>query len=55
MKKRIFNWNHSRNKKYEGRTCPPFDFAEACCKDIVIWWSETQFCIDMDRIDEVKR
>ncbi len=55
MKKRIFNWNHSKNKKYEGRECLNFDFVEACNKEVVIWWNETQFCVDIDRIDEVKK
>ena len=55
MKKRIFNWSHSKNKKYADRKCPNFDFVEACNRDIVIWWSETQFCIDIDRINEVKK
>lgn len=54
MKKRIFNWDHSKNKKYRNRKLPHFDFIKACGKDIVIWWDENQFCVDMDRIDEVK-
>ena len=54
MKKRIFNWNHSKNKKHIGRHCPHFDFIEGCVKDIVIWWNENQFCIDMDRISEIE-
>lgn len=53
MKKRIFNWDHSKNKKYVDRECPNFDFVEGCARDIVIWWDENQFCIDIDRIDEV--
>ena len=53
MKKRIFNWNHSKNKKYQNRKCPNFDFVDACARDIVMWWNENQFCIDMDRINEV--
>ena len=53
MKKRIFNWDHSKNKKYQNRKCPNFDFVDACTRDIVIWWNENQFCIDMDRINEV--
>jgi hypothetical protein len=55
MKKRIFNWHHSKNKRYAGRKCPNFDFVEACVKDIVIWWDENQYCVDMDRINEVKK
>lgn len=55
MKKRIFNWGHSKDRRYTGRKCPSFDFIEACKRDIVIWWNENQFCIDMDRIDEVKK
>lgn len=54
MKKRIFNWSHSKNKKYDSRRLPEIDFIKACEKDIVIWWAENQFCVDMDRIDEVK-
>ena len=50
MKKRIFNWNHSKNKKYAGRNCPNFDFVEGCADGTVIWWNECQFCIDMDKL-----
>jgi len=45
IKKRIFNWDHSKNKKYAGRKCPDFDFAKGCQDGTVIWWNETQFCI----------
>ena len=55
MRKRIFNWQHSKNKKYKDRECPNFDFVKACEKNIVIWWDEYQYCVDMDRIDEVKK
>ena len=53
MKKRIFNWNHSKNKKYDGRNCPDFDFVEGCADGTVIWWNENQFCIDMDKIEKI--
>ena len=55
MKKRIFNWQHSKNKRYAKRECPDFDFFKACEKGIVIWWSDTQFCVDMDRLKEVRK
>jgi len=51
MKKRIFNWNHSKNKKYIDRECPNFDFVEGCLDDTVIWWNENQFCVDMDKLE----
>lgn len=51
MKKRIFNWNHSKNKKYKDRECPDFDFVDGCQDGTVIWWNETQFCVDMDKLD----
>ena len=55
MKKRIFNWDHSRNKKYADRECPNFDFVEGCLDDTVIWWNENQFCVDMDKLkDKIK-
>ena len=53
MKKRIFNWAHSKNKKYANRKPPNIDFIKACRLDIVIWWDYNQYCLDMDRIDEV--
>jgi len=50
--KKIFNWSHSRNKKYE--TCPfEFDFVKACQTGLVVWWNETQFCLDMNKIKEI--
>ena len=54
MKKRIFNWDHSKNKKYADRECPNFDFVEGCMDGTVIWWNEYQFCIDMDKIKHAK-
>jgi len=53
MKKRIFNWGHSKNKKYAGRKCPDFDFVKGCQTGLVVWWSNNQFCIDLDKLDEV--
>jgi len=50
MKKRIFNWNHSKNKKYVDRECPNFDFVEGCSDGAVIWWNENQFCVDMNKL-----
>jgi len=50
IKKRIFNWDHSKNKKYAGRKCPDFDFAKGCQDGTVIWWNETQFCIDLNKL-----
>jgi len=50
VNKRIFNWNHSKNKKYRGRKCPNFDFVKGCETGLVIWWDENQFCIDMDKL-----
>jgi len=52
MKKRIFNWSHSENKKYVGRKCPNFDFVKGCMDDTVIWWNENQFCVDMDKLSK---
>lgn len=50
MKKRIFNWNHSKDKRYADRECPSFDFVKGCVDGTVIWWNETQYCVDMDRL-----
>jgi hypothetical protein len=55
MRKRIFNWGHSKNKKYGSRKFPSFDFVDGCVKGVVIWWDENQFCVDMDRLNEVKK
>jgi hypothetical protein len=52
MRKRIFNWGHSRNRKYTGRKVPNFDFVQGCVDGTVIWWDENQFCVDMDRLKE---
>ena len=52
MNKRIFNWNHSKNKKYADRKCPNFDFVGGCADGTIIWWNETQFCVDMDKFDD---
>ena len=54
MKKRVFNWAHSHNKKFEGRVCPNFDFVKACEKGVVVWWNDNQLCIDLDRLNLVK-
>lgn len=50
MKKRIFNWDHSKNKKYAGRVCPSFNFVKGCNDGTVIWWDENQFCVDMGKL-----
>ena len=54
MKKRIFLWDGANDKRYNNRKCPNFDFLKACELNIVIWWDERSFCVDMDRIDEVR-
>lgn len=51
MKKRIFNWNHLKNKKYVDRECPNFDFIEGCVNGTVVWWNENQLCVDMDKLN----
>lgn len=51
MNKRIFNWDCSKNRKFEGRDCPDFDFVKGCQTGLVIWWNETQFCIDLDKLE----
>ena len=55
MRKRIFNWESSKNKKYAERECPNFDFVSACADGTVLWWNETQFCIDMDKLEKHKK
>ena len=50
MKKRIFNWDHSKNKEYAGGEAPSFDFVEGCGDGTVVWWDENQYCLDMDKV-----
>ena len=54
MKKRIFNWEHSKDKRYLNRECPDFDFVKGCETGLVVWWNETQFCLDLNKLKTIK-
>lgn len=50
MKKRVYNWEKDgrKNKKQ----CPyDFDFVKGCQTGLVVWWNESQFCIDLDKLN----
>ena len=49
MKKRIYKWDSYKGRKY--KSCPyNFDFVKGCKSGLVIWWSETLYCIDLDKL-----
>jgi len=53
MKKRIYSWSEE-NKKHP--SCPyNFDFIEGCKIGLVIWWNESEFCIDLDKLKLIER
>ena len=50
MKTRIFKWDNSRNKKYKNCNIN-FDFVKGCVDGSVIWWNESYYCVDLDKIE----
>ena len=49
--KRIFKWDNSRSRKYP-KCKLNFDFIEGCKTGLVVWWNESLFCIDLNKLED---
>jgi hypothetical protein len=47
--KRIYKWDSYKGRKY--KNCPyNFNFVKGCKSGLVVWWSETLFCLDLNKL-----
>ena len=51
--KKIYKWDNSRNKKYP-KCKINFNFVEGCHNGLVVWWNESLFCLDLNKLKEKK-